>query len=228
MNNWLAAIADSLWKRKEAFRISTPDGVIDLSSVLEPLVELAKRERPYDTSDFGGVAELAALVIFGPEESKRTYAAQDVVVRALIVLALLFKTLSDQMKVMPEELVHKVLQSPSFARLSDHLKIVPYDLDENQEPVARLYDLPVFDQRIQPGRDHIVGFVDRSEMAGMTMNEIFELVVDPSTPREWDGSDFEIVDADSLEFDDSVDYTYGWNEIYEKYLEIREEEGDAY
>ena len=219
MNDWLRHLIESFVKEHFFSATAAPDGVMDLTAILEEFVDLSHRERPFDSFKGQGLMEPLALLVFGSTDSINRRNPETVMLRTFILLALILRIVSNEFTIMPEEVIRKIFDSDDFDRLRTDLSIVPFDFDDEEFPIPRLSTLSVFSEPLTFGLEHIIGFVSRNRFAQKEIEGLWDSFCPDSVDSDREGPDFEIVDPSEVDFVSEDAGSLDWYGLYEKLIE---------
>jgi len=203
-----------------------PDGLIDLSELINPLREIRLDPSRARTTNVGGVGNLCGLILDAAMRApgKRGFRAETVLILVVIYFAQMFRVLHEEFGISPEEMTLAMLKAERLDQLTEDLSTVPVTLDSEGDPNICWNEIRVFAQPLDLEVHHLRGFAKR-QLGIRTfnldyLNQFFERL----DVSELEDTDF--VDASEVEFDPEERDELSWlDDIIDQAMDHIDSEG---
>lgn len=206
--------------------VKSPDGIVDISSLIEPLRWIRLDAHIARSTEIGGVGQLVALLVDAAAQGET--GSPDTDSRSAVVLACflahLLRVTHDKFDIAPEELLFQALQDQALTSLTDDMRIAPF-YSENQSQSIAWEELRVFAEPLPLERRHLRGFAVRQLGIDTSSEHSVDTFLDRLGATPFD--DFPIFDSQDLQCDPLERDEFSWIEdIIDKALDLHPDERD--
>lgn len=206
--------------------VKSPDGIVDISSLIEPLRVIRLDAHIARSTETGGVGQLVALLVDAATQGEAGSSDTDsrTVVVLTVFLAHLLRVAHDKFDIAPEELLFQALQDPALTTLADDMKIAPFYLEDQSQSIA-WEELQVFAESLPLERRHLRGFAARQLGIDTSSQLSVDTFLDRLEVTAFD--DFSVIDSEDLQCDPLERDEFSWIEdIIDEALEIDPDKRD--